>query len=95
MATTRSKHGVHDENLVNMSARVQPELMALAKITCMKKGCKGTELIDIGVRTVATQEGILVNGQISPEYKDVYELQLEIIKAKRQEHLNKQKGLVK
>lgn len=95
MATAKSKHGVHDENLVNMSARVQPELLALAKITCMKRGCKGTELLDAGVRSVATQEGILVNGQISPEYQDIYELQLEVIKAKRQEHLNTKKGLKK
>lgn len=39
--------------------------------------------------------GILVNGEIADEFRPAYNLQLEIIRSKRKEHLAKKKGLSK
>lgn len=91
----KSKHGVHDEGLVSFSGRVTPELMALVKVTCLQRGCNGMELLRMGVNTEATRAGILVNGEIAEEFKAAYELQLEIIKSKRKEHLANKKGKAK
>lgn len=91
----KTKHGQHDEELVSFSGRVTPELLALVKVTCVQKGCTGMDLIRKGVETEAIRERVIVDGEISPEFKQSYELQLEIIKKNRRDHLLRKKGAKK
>ena len=88
----KSRHGQHDEDLVSFSGRVTAELLALVKVVCLKRGCTGMDLLRKGVETEAIRDNVIVNGEIAPEYKAAYDLQLEVIKNKRQEHLAKTKG---
>lgn len=92
MATsnTSSRHGKHHEDKVNFGGMVTPQFKALAQLTASKCECTLMDLMMNGIRYYATEKGIMVDGEIAPEYKNVVECMAKVIRHKLEQ---KRKGI--
>ena len=87
-----SRHGKHDDGLVSFSGRVTPEFLAIVKLTSVQLGMNGVDLMKSGIISEATRAGVISNGKITDEFLDAYQLQLEIIKKRRRDHLSEREA---
>lgn len=80
MATKDNRHGKHRPDKVQFGGMVSPKFKAIAQLTASKKKCSLMALMANGVYTLATEVGIMRNGEVAPEYKEAIEAMADIIK---------------
>lgn len=65
-----NRHGKHHPDKVQFGGVVWPEFKAVARLVAEKRGCSITDIIRRGVEDLATSDGILWNGEVTPEYRE-------------------------
>lgn len=89
MATNKgNRHGKHDPDKVLLGGYVTPEFKALAQLVANVRKCNVFEILQDGVFTLATVEGIMKDGKINPEYQSAVNALADIIRTNR----NKKRG---
>lgn len=84
-----TRHGKHREEKVQFGGMVTPHFKALAQLTASRCGCSLMDLMMKGIEHYATLNGIMVNGQVSPEYREAVDSLADIIRVNL---MNKRKG---
>ncbi len=86
-----SRHGKHHEDLVQIAGYITPELKALAQVTANELRTNMMDLIRNGILAEATRAGVMINGEIKPEYKPIIDAYADAYRAKK-ETRKQQKG---
>ena len=83
MTTTRAtRHGKHHPDKVQFGGMVTPEFKAIAQLTANKMKCSLMELMQRGIDNLATEAGILKDGEIVKEHTKAIAAMADIIRIK-------------